>query len=142
MSARTSTHTTMRTTTPWVRLVAGVCFGLLSACSDAEFGELEVELLSSPPLPVDAKSSRVKIPIGIAAELRILPVSKTSQDYSALDKLRLTTSNEAVLAVRQVYQSNEVVIAGVRPGDTCIRVIVNDEQVTCLPVSVIDQEEE
>lgn len=126
----------------WVCLVGGMSLGFLSACSDPAFGELEVEHLSSPPVDVEVKSSGVKIPVGIATVLKILPVSKTSQDYTALDALRITGQNDSVLMVRQVHKSSEVVIAGVRLGDTCIRVIVNDEQVSCLPVSVVEQKEE
>lgn len=126
----------------WLRLVAGASLGLVSACSGAAFGELEVQELSSPPVPVEVKSSGVKIPIGIATVLKILPVSRTSQEYTALDELRISSNNGSVLAVSQVGKSNEVMIAGVRPGDTCIRVVVNYEQVTCLPVSVVEQEEE
>ncbi len=120
-------------------VVTGAGLLLEQACAEPEFGHLEVEQRSSAPLTVEVDDDLVTIPIGIAARLKVKPVSKGSDRYSSHDELRFETDNGSVMEAFQIDDTSQVVITGVRLGGTCLRVIVNDNQVDCLRVEVVNQ---
>jgi len=114
---------------------------LSQACAQPEFGHLEVEQRSSAPLSVVASKTSVTLPVGVAVRLKIKPVSKNERRYSATDDLEFETDNGSVMEAFQVGETSQVVVTGVRVGKTCLRVIVNDEEVECLDVEVIEQDD-
>lgn len=114
---------------------------LFQACAQPEFSHLEVEQRSSSPLPVDVSNRRVTIPVGVAVRLKVKPVSKGERRYSSTDDLEFATDNSSVMDAFQVEETSQVVVTGGRAGTTCLRVIVNDQQVECLRVEVIEQED-
>jgi hypothetical protein len=124
-----------------VRLAAvGVGLVLTQACAQPEFDHLEVEQRSSVPAPVDARDDLIEVPIGIAMRVKVKPVAKGSNRYSANDDLEFETDNASVMDAFQVEDTSQVVVTGVRVGRSCLRVIVNDVQVACLDVEVVDQD--
>jgi hypothetical protein len=113
--------------------------GVSPGCVQAEFGELEVEMQSSPPLTVDVRNSGVTLPVGIAVRLKVKPVSKSTQRYTSNDELEFESNNPSVMESFQFEDTSQVVLTGGRIGETCLRVLVNQRQVECLPVSVVEQ---
>lgn len=118
---------------------AAVACMALPACHQAEFGELRVEQRSNSPLPIDVDDDQVALPMGVAVTLKVKPVSGNDQRYTANDGLEFESNNPSVMGAFQIRETSEVVVTGVRPGRTCLRVIVNDEEVTCLDVRVTEQ---
>lgn len=114
--------------------------GLVAGCAQPEFGHLEVDQVSNSPAPVDVTSDLVTIPVGIALNIKVKPVSSSRQGYTANDDLSFETENTSVMEAFQIEESSKVVITGVRVGETCLRVIVNHREVDCLRVEVVDQE--
>lgn len=123
----------------YAALCAGVMAMALPACHEAEFGELRVEQRSNSPLPIDVDDDLVELPVGIAVTLKVKPVSGNEQRYTSNDDLEFESRNPTVMGAFQIGETSEVVVTGVRPGRTCLRVIVNDEEVTCLDVRVTEQ---
>lgn len=123
----------------FVRLLSP-CVALgLSGCLQAEFGDVRVEQRSFAPLNVDADDNGVVLPVGIAVKLKVKPISGNRQKYTSNDALEFASDNPSVMDAFQIDETSEVVISGVRAGTTCLRVIVNDEEVTCLDVRVREQ---
>lgn len=116
-----------------------LCSMMTQACAEPEFDHLEVEQRSSSPAPVDATDDLVEVPMGIALRIKVKPVARGSNRYSANDELRFDTDDSSVMEAFQVEDTSQVVIAGVRVGSTCLRVLVNDRQVDCLDVKVVNQ---
>ncbi len=132
-------------TTQLFRTLTGVGSGVilsgsLHGCIDASFGNLEVEQQSWPPIGVEVSNSEVTIPLGIAVTLKVKPVSDSSQRYTSNDELRFETMNRSIAGVFQLDETSQVVLTGARVGNTCMRVLVNQEQVDCLRLKVVDQE--
>lgn len=121
-------------------LAAMTAVGLVIGCTQPEFGHLEVDQVSNSPAPVDVTSGLVTIPIGIALNIKVKPVSSSRQGYTANDDLSFETENSSVMEAFQIEESSKVVITGVRVGETCLRVLVNHREVDCLRVEVVDQE--
>jgi hypothetical protein len=111
----------------------------LAGCLQADFGELRVEQRSNAPLPIEVDERQVIIPIGIAVTLKVKPVSANRQKYTSNDDLEFASDNPSVMQAFQIEETSEVVVTGVRLGSTCLRVIVNDEDVACLDVRVREQ---
>lgn len=120
-------------------LALGAGLLLAQACVQPEFGHLEVEQRSSAPLDVEVDDDLVEIPIGIAARIKVKPVSKGNNRYSSHDDLEFETDDSSVMEAFQIDETSQVVITGVRVGTTCLRVLVNDVQVECLDVKVVNQ---
>lgn len=118
----------------------GVVFGSATGCFRPEFGHIEVEQRSSSPVPVDVSNDQVTIPLGIALRLKVKPVSDSRQGYTSNDELAFKTDNASVMESFQIDETSQVVITGVRVGETCLRVIVNHDQVDCLAVNVVAQD--
>lgn len=130
----------MNRTRMFVPVLLSCALGLgLSGCLQAEFGELRVEQRSFAPLNVEADDNQIVVPVGIAVRLKVKPVSGNRQKYTSNDELEFASDNPSVMDAFQIEETSEVVISGVRPGNSCLRVIVNDEQVTCLDVRVKEQ---
>lgn len=110
-----------------------------SGCAQAEFGELEVEMQSSPPVTVDVRSSGITLPVGIAVRLKVKPVSKSTQRYTSNDELEFQSNNPSVMEAFQFEETSQVVLTGARVGETCLRVLVNQREVECLSVNVVKQ---
>lgn len=113
--------------------------GMSSGCVQAEFGELEVEMQSSPPVTVDVRKSGVTLPVGIAVRLKVKPVSRSTQRYTSHDELEFESNNPSVMEAFQFEDTSQVVLTGGLVGETCLRVLVNQRQVECLKVSVVEQ---
>lgn len=120
-------------------IVVGVGVVLTQACVQPEFGHLEVEQRSSAPVAIDVDDDLVEIPLGIAARIKVKPVSKGNNGYSSHDELAFATDDSSVMDAFQIDETSQVVITGVRVGSTCLRVLVNDVQVDCLDVKVVNQ---
>lgn len=118
--------------------ITTLCSGI-TGCLQADFGELRVEQRSFAPLTVDAEDDEVVLPEGIAVRLKVKPISGNNQKYTSNDDLEFSSDNSAVMDAFQIDKSSDVVVTGVRPGRACLRVIVNNEEVTCLDVRVVEQ---
>ncbi len=128
-----------------LRRAAGLGLGValsasVSGCTSAEFGELEVEQQSWPPLAIELSADGLTIPVGIAAKFKVKPISGSDQQYTSNDELRFESANRAVAGVFQLGNTSQVVIAGARVGTACLRVLVNDAQVDCLPLNIVEQQ--
>lgn len=134
-----------RLTTQLLRSLAGlglgvVLAGTLQGCTSAKFGELEIEQQSWPPLPIEVSASGLTIPVGIAVKFKVKPVSDSTQQYTSNDELRFESANRSIAGVFQIEETSQVVITGARVGSACMRVLVNDAQVDCLQLTIVDQD--
>jgi hypothetical protein len=108
-------------------------------CLQAEFGDLRVEQRSFAPLNIEVDDQQVIVPVGLAVKLKVKPISGNRQEYTSNDDLEFASDNPSVMDAFQIDDSSEVVVAGVREGRTCLRVVVNRDEVTCLAVRVTQQ---
>jgi hypothetical protein len=117
---------------------------LLSSCTSADYGGLEVTQQSNPPLElngvdVEVSSREIRLPVGIAVLVKVLPVSGNDQPYTANDELELSSQNPSVFGAFETDRSTRVVLTGASVGRSCLRVVINGEQQDCLSVVVVEQ---
>jgi len=108
------------------------------ACQPA-YGSIEVELGSSPPVPVSIHSRDFQVPVGISALINVTPVSDNRNDYVETDSVELTSQDRSVLNVEPGPEEWSFVLVGVGVGNTCVDVVINGAVEDCIPATVVDQ---
>ncbi len=76
------------------------------------------------------------VPLLISAELR----SSKSKAYDREDNvLELESEDEAIVTVARTDKAWQFVIIGSLVGETCVRVVVDGDEMECIPAEVIAQ---
>lgn len=119
-------------------LTLAVMLAALVACGEdeREYAGVEFELLSAPPIPVSIHVGGLELSAGVAVKVEANPQS-SGRSYTKRDRIDLRSSGPEVLSV---YPSEEgdrqFVIVALRPGDTCVEVLVNRHSEECIPARV------
>ncbi len=112
----------------------------LASCHSAEYGGVEVTRQSTPPLDVRVSARGIELPTGIAMLVKVVPYSRSSQPYTSNDELRLSSSDPDLFQTYPTDLPSRVVLTGIRPGEACLRIWIEGEQVDCLPLTVTEQQ--
>lgn len=113
----------------------GVTLGL--AGCQPHLGYLEIEVKSSPPLPVSIHNHSFEVPVGVAVLIHVEPVSDNINNYVATDSVELTSQKSSVLDVEPGPDDRTFVLVGASPGDTCVEVYINGASEECIPATVL-----
>jgi len=108
---------------------------LLPACHPM-YGHLEVDLYSSPPVPVRVSGEEIELPVGVAIAVDVEPKSGNDYEYFKDDEVELDSEDRQILRVDPTENPRRFVLTGVKVGKTCITVEVLDEQGACIPATV------
>ncbi len=108
---------------------------LLPACHPM-YGHLEIELYSSPPVPVRVSGEEVELPVGVAIAVDVEPKSGNDYEYFKDDEVELDSEDRQILRVDPTENPRRFVLTGVKVGKTCINVEVLGEQGECIPATV------
>lgn len=117
------------------RLLARLPLLLLPACNPM-YGHLEVELASSPPVPVRVTGLDIEVPAGVAIAVDVAPISGNDYEYFKTDEVVLSADDRQILRVDPTADPRRFVLTGVAPGDTCVVVEVVGEREECIPAVV------
>ncbi len=109
---------------------------LVCACGPRYDG-IDIELSSTPPIPVRMSSTEIEIPVGIAVAIDVLPLSSNSYDYYQDDQLSLTSRDRNVLRVETTAKARRFVVVGTSPGQTCVDIKVDYRERGCIPATVV-----
>ena len=124
----------MRRSTRLPLLALGLTLGL-AACQP-DYGSLEIEVGSSPPLPVSIHDHDFQLPVGIAVLINVTPVSANSNNYVETDEVELSSDDRTILSVEPGPEARSFVLTGVKVGETCVQVYVNGGREECIPTTV------
>lgn len=119
-------------------LTLTVALAALVACGDEEreYAGVEFELLSAPPIPVSIHVDRLELTAGVAVKVEATPQS-SGRSYTKRDRIDLRSSGPELLAVYPSEESErQFVLVALRPGDTCLEVLVNRHSEECIPARV------
>lgn len=108
---------------------------LLPACHPA-YDHLELDLHSSPPVPVRVEDGDVELPVGVAIVIDVKPISANNYEYFDEDEVDLDAEDRKILRVDPTGDPRRFVLTGVSVGETCIRIEVQGEREDCVPASV------
>lgn len=112
----------------------------ISGCHTADYGGVEVTRQSTPPLDVRVSARGIELPTGIAMLVKVVPYSRSSQPYTSNDELRLSSSDPDLFQAYQTDHASRVVLTGIRPGEACLRIWIEGDQVDCLPITITPQQ--
>lgn len=107
----------------------------LPACSP-EYDHVELELYSSPPIPVWVSGTDIEIPAGLAVAVEVEPIARSRIEYVPDDEVELESEDRAILRVDATENSRRFVFVGVEPGETCVVVTVLGDREDCIPARV------
>lgn len=110
---------------------------MLGACAEGkEYSGLSFDIQSAPPVPVSVESDRIEIPVGIAVQVEVEPLSH-GRHYSSEDLLTLRADDPDLMGVYAGQHDREFVLVGLREGSTCLEVKINRHQEDCIDVRVV-----
>jgi len=123
--------------------VSGLAGALLlsvgSAACQPDYGSIEVEVASSPPVPVSIHSRDFRVPVGISVLINVTPISDNRNDYIETDSVELTSQDRSVLNVEPGPEEWSFVLVGVGLGSTCVDVVINGAVEDCISAEVVEQ---
>ena len=120
----------MRTTKRSIVLLA-----LLAGCAP-DFGHVELEPLSTPPVPVSVRGSRVELPAGVAVAVKAELFSESARPYDDTNSLDLLSQDRVIFTTYPRAEPYEFVLVGVNPGETCMDVVIDGDAEGCVDVVV------
>lgn len=108
-----------------------------AACGDdgPRYAGVEFDVNSAPPVPVSLTNNAIDISAGISVKVEVTPLSSEDR-YTNRHQLDLRPRNPDVLFVYLTEEPRNFVLVGVRPGESCLEVIINREEQECIPVRV------
>jgi hypothetical protein len=117
--------------------LVGALAALLACGEDErEYAGVEFELLSAPPIPVSIHTGGLELTAGVAVKVEATPQS-SGRSYSKRDRLDLRSSGPELLAVYPSEgEDRHFVFVALRPGETCVEVLVNRHSEECIPARV------
>lgn len=121
----------------WSRLAAVSLLSVAAGACDAEYKEIDLQIVTSPPsdAEVSISSKNIQVPVGVAVAVNAKPISK-KYDYDSDDKLSVESRNEAIFRVEKTLEKRMFVMWGANPGKTCMAVLVNGKEKDCVDVTV------
>lgn len=108
---------------------------LLVGCAP-DFSHVELEPLSTPPVPVSVRGAEIELPAGVAVVVRAELFSDSARPYDENHSLDLLSADRVVFTTYQREDDREFVLVGVNPGETCMEVVINGHVEDCVPVIV------
>ena len=119
------------------RVLCSCALLALAACGDdgPRYAGLEFDVISAPPVPVSVTNNAIDISAGISVKVEVTPLSSEDR-YTNRHQLDLRPRNLDVLAVYLTEDPRNFVLVGVRPGETCLDVLINRDEQECIPVRV------
>ncbi len=124
---------------PLFALFAALLLSLGSAACLPDYGAIEVEVGSSPPVPVSIHSRDFQVPVGISVLINVTPISDNNNEYVETDTIELTSQDRAILDVEPGPEDRSFVLVGVGVGSTCVEVVINGSVEDCIPTEVLAQ---
>ncbi len=112
---------------------------MLAACGP-EYSSLDTEVLVSPPSGSDIRSSRIELPAGTAALIKVFPRSSKSKPYDTHTEINLDSEDVSIFRASPTEDPNKFVLLGQKEGSTCMEVYINDVLEECIPVTVTASE--
>lgn len=110
---------------------------LLGCDPGPEYAGLSLMALSSPPQPITLHGDGISLPAGTAVLLRALPRS-SEEPYRGNYRFSLQTSDPAIMTVHPSSKLREFVLVAHRPGQTCLKVLIDGDEEECIPVTVTE----
>ena len=110
-----------------------------SAACQPDYGSIEVDVASSPPVPVSIHSRDFQVPVGISVLINVTPVSDNRNDYIETDSVELTSKDRGVMNVEPGPEEWSFVLVGVGVGSTCVEVVINGSVEDCISAEVVEQ---
>lgn len=110
----------------------------LVGCGEDEkaYAGVSFELLSAPPIPVSIHVGGLELTAGVAVKVEATPES-SGRAYTRRDRIDLRSSGPELLSVYPSEDSDrQFVIVALRPGDTCVEVLVNRRSEECIPARI------
>ena len=101
-----------------------------------DFGRVELEPLSTPPVPVSVRGSRVELPAGVAVVVQAELQSDNARPYDENFTLDLLSQDRVVFTTYTREETNQFVLVGINPGETCMDVVIEGHVEGCVPVTV------
>ena len=120
----------MRTTKRSIVLLA-----MLAGCAP-DFSHVELEALSTPPVPVSVRGSRVELPAGVAVAVKAELFSESARPYDDTYSLDLLSQDRVIFTTYPRAEPYEFVLVGVNPGETCMDVVIDGDAEGCVDVVV------
>ncbi len=112
--------------------------GLVVACSPSYDG-VDIETATSPPSAVFVNSREVEIPAGVSVLVEARVRSSNRHEFDASYDVELRSDDRNILRVEPGGARAEFILIGVRPGNTCVEVVVDDDIEDCIDTVVIPQ---
>lgn len=126
-------------TRPLFALFGALLLSLGGAACLPDYGAIEVEVGSSPPVPVSIHSRDFQVPVGISVLINVTPISDNNNEYVETDTVDLTSQDRTILNVEPGPEERSFVLAGVGVGSTCVEVVINGSVEDCIPAEVLSQ---
>jgi hypothetical protein len=102
-----------------------------------DFDHVELELVTTPPLPVSVGQRNVDLPVGVAVGVIATPFDTNGEKMDDDDVVfDLISDNEGVIGVETSVDESSFVLFGVGPGTTTISVEVDHLKRSDIPVTV------
>jgi len=120
-------------------LAAAFALSLSAFGCQPDYASVEVEVGSSPPVPVSIHSRDFQVPIGISVLITVTPVSDNNNDYIETDTVELTSKDRTILNVEPGPEDRSFVLVGVGVGSTCVEVVINGSVEDCISATVTEQ---
>jgi hypothetical protein len=116
-------------------VILGLGGSALVGCTP-DFDHLEIDLTTTPPLPVSVGPTNVALPVGVAVGVTATPFDTSGEKMDAAVVLALIPKNEDVIKVSPTIDERSFVLVGVGPGTTSITVEVDHQRRLDIPVTV------
>jgi hypothetical protein len=101
-----------------------------------DFSHVELEPLSTPPVPVSVRGSRVEMPAGVAVVVEAQLQSDNSRPYDDSFQLDLLSQDRVVFTTYPREEERQFVLVGINPGETCMDVVIDGDAEGCVPVMI------
>ena len=126
-------------TRPLCALFGALLLSLGGTACLPDYGAIEVEVGSSPPVPVSIHSRDFQVPVGISVLINVTPISDNNNEYVETDTVELTSEDRSILDVEPGPEERSFVLVGVDVGSTCVEVVINGSVEDCIPAEVLAQ---
>ena len=109
---------------------------LAAAGCSPDFSHVELEPLSTPPVPVSVRGSRVEMPAGVAVVVKAELQSDNTRPYDSSHSLDLLSVDRVVFTTYPRAEERQFVLVGINPGETCMDVVIDGDVEGCVPVTI------
>lgn len=107
--------------------------------SEPEYDYFTLREPTNPPGPAVVTPREIELVEDTAAAFKSWPVSGNEIEYGGPEDFDIRSRDESVMAVYPASDDYQWVVHGVRPGETCIEVVVRDVVEDCIPAQTTAQ---